>query len=79
MTAPAPDGRPWVNAGGYQARMGRSSFLIRCPFCGGESRTFIWSIAGGGKRCEVRGCDALFGSTGSAVLSPRRRKKGTPL
>lgn len=58
--------RPWVNAGGHRSVMGRSSFLICCPFCKGETRAFTWSLCGGGKRCENRACGALFGGRGDA-------------
>lgn len=39
---------------------GRSSVVIKCPFCGSRSRAFIWSLAGNGKRCENRSCRAMF-------------------
>ena len=34
-----------------------------CPFCGDEIKAFLWSLSGGGKRCN---CGALFGSGGRA-------------
>jgi len=45
-------------------RMGRSTILITCPFCGVEVEAFVWSLAGSGKRCP--GCGAkhtYFGRT----------------
>jgi hypothetical protein len=47
-------------------RMGRSSITIRCPFCDWLTTAFLWSLAGGGKRCGNRDCGALFGSSGTA-------------
>lgn len=55
--------REWKNIGGYRSEIGRSSFRLRCPFCSRELRVAVWSISGGGKRCE---CGAIFGSGGSA-------------
>lgn len=34
-----------------------------CPFCGVEVKAYVWSICGGGKRCD---CGAIFGGMGSA-------------
>jgi hypothetical protein len=48
---------------GYRPQMGRSSVVIVCPFCQAHVTAFLWSIAGGGKRCK---CGALFGSRGQA-------------
>lgn len=48
---------------GGSSRMGRSTVIITCPFCKDSVTAFIWSLCGGGKRCD---CGALFGSLGSA-------------
>lgn len=37
--------------------------FIDCPFCKAEVRAYVWSLAGGGKRCE---CGAIFSAYGSA-------------
>ena len=47
------------NARNYISRMGRSSIDIICPFCGGTTTAFLWSLPNG-KRCEI-GCGAIFG------------------
>jgi hypothetical protein len=47
----------------HRAQMGKSSLVIHCPFCQASILTYLWSLAGGGKRCE---CGALFGSGGEA-------------
>ena len=36
---------------------------IDCPWCGREVKAYLWSLSGGGKRCE---CGALFGASGVA-------------
>lgn len=36
---------------------GRSYLYITCPFCEEQTRAYIWSLAGSGKRCD--GCGAL--------------------
>ena len=60
----------------FTPRMGRTSALVGCPFCGATVEVFTWSFAGGGKRCP---CGALFGRTtsyarvtGSSVQEPGR-------
>lgn len=45
---------------GYRADFGRASIMIICPFCGDHCRGYVWSLAGGGKRCP--GCRCLHGS-----------------
>lgn len=46
--------------------MGKTRIRIECPFCIGSSWAYVWSLCGGGKRCEYKDCRALFGSTGQA-------------
>jgi hypothetical protein len=46
---------------------------IQCPFCGHVSRAYWWSIFGGGKLCEGKGCHAKFNSWGNAY--PRKAKE----
>lgn len=48
---------------GRRERMGRTSVTIWCPFCSRGVETFVWSLAGGGKRCD---CGAIFTSMGNA-------------
>jgi hypothetical protein len=42
--------------------MGRVALTLTCPFCHGPTDTFLWALSGTGKRCEIPGCGALFGS-----------------
>lgn len=51
--------------------MGKTSIQIKCPFCSQVSKTYVWSLAGNGKRCTNSKCDALFVSWGYATLKPR--------
>lgn len=46
------------------SRFGRSWCDITCPFCGRVVRAYIWSLAGGGKRC---GCGAKHLSDGTTL------------
>lgn len=39
------------------AQHGRSTGYIDCPFCSEAVLVFLWSLAGGGKRCA---CGAKF-------------------
>lgn len=46
------------------AAAGRSTIDIECPFCGEEATAFLWSLAGGGKKCV---CGALMTNDGIAT------------
>ncbi len=37
--------------------------MFDCPFCTCEVKAYVWSICGGGKRCQ--NCGALFGGSGN--------------
>lgn len=55
-----------VRQGGFSG-LGQRYVMIRCPFCGTESKAYIWSISGGGKLCEnKKACGAKFASFGNA-------------
>ena len=41
----------------YNSEHGRSTAVIRCPFCQRKITVYIWSLAGSGKRCD---CGALL-------------------
>lgn len=56
-------GKPY-HSHGYRSVMGRSTVEIVCPHCGTQSRAYIWSLSGGGKKCENRACGAMHTSTG---------------
>ena len=36
---------------------GKSTMVVKCPFCGKEIEVYIWSFAGSGKRCS---CGAIL-------------------
>lgn len=40
---------------------------IECPFCGTESRAYVWSLSGGGKKCTNRKCGAKHTSWGQSL------------
>ena len=46
------------------SRHGKSTVRIKCPFCDEMNIAYIWSLSGGGKRCED--CGSMFGSHGEA-------------
>ncbi len=65
--------RVYENSSTYAA-VGTSYCYIKCPFCGDRVKTYIWSISGGGKRCD---CGALFDSRGNAFhLTEYAKLKG---
>lgn len=43
--------------------VGRAAVYIKCPFCDTWITAYLWSIAGGGKRCT---CGAFFNAYGTA-------------
>ena len=52
------------DCGGYlrkRAEPGRTRVDLRCPFCKATVTAYVWSLSGGGKRCD---CGALAGSGG---------------
>lgn len=56
----AKEFRPTIILDGGSSRHGRSTMMVKCPFCEEEVKVFIWSFAGSGKRCS---CRALLGRT----------------
>lgn len=46
--------------------VGHTLVYISCPFCGNETEAHLWSLCGGGKRCETEECGAIFGGLGNA-------------
>ena len=40
--------------------IGRSKGFVRCPFCGHRKIVYLWSFAGGGKRCVNPCCRAFL-------------------
>lgn len=45
---------------------GRTCVRTSCPFCTQSLLIYVWSLRGGGKRCENRDCGAMLGSGGTA-------------
>jgi hypothetical protein len=46
------------------SEMGKRRGSIDCPFCNFRFTAYVWSIAGGGKKCP--NCGAMHGSFGQA-------------
>lgn len=44
--------------------MGRSRVTVVCPWCDAHVVAYLWSLAGGGKRCT---CGVMFTGKGEAV------------
>lgn len=49
-----------------RSEMGKSRVYIECPFCLTRFWAYIWSISGGGKKCENKQCGAIHTSFGIA-------------
>ena len=41
---------------------GRSRIVFACPWCQQDVTAYVWSVTGGGKRCD---CGAIFGGSGT--------------
>lgn len=48
---------------------GRSKGVIVCPCCGSHTSIYLWSFAGGGKKCNS--CGVLIGYSG-ALIDPKK-------
>jgi len=57
-------------------QMGKSRIKVECPFCGTRFWAYIWSISGGGKKCENKKCGAKHGSSGIAYPVVGRENSG---
>ena len=49
--------RPTINLGVGSREHGRSTMMVKCPFCEEKTEVYIWSFYGSGKRCS---CGALL-------------------
>lgn len=58
-------GREFRVLGHYPAP-GRTRVKIECPFCLSHFFAYVWSISGGGKKCENKACGAMHTSSGTA-------------
>lgn len=67
-----PESRSHERSGSVGNRNGRSWCYIVCPFCQTRCRAYVWSLAGGGKKCPD--CGALHGNYGRT--DRRTAKKG---
>lgn len=54
------------------SEMGKSTIEIRCPFCGELVTAYIWSYAGGGKKCTK--CKALLSGNSARILQSKKGK-----
>ena len=66
------DRRQHSRTGSYSQAQGGSYCYIVCPYCGATVKAFIWSLAGGGKKCE---CGALHGGWGYTIAPVHKPKK----
>lgn len=55
--------RDYAASRGHARASGRSFMIISCPFCGANVKAFIWSIRGGGKRCDCGAMHSWIGHT----------------
>ena len=62
--------RPLTNISRFSSEFGRASIKFNCPFCFYPIVAYIWSFAGGGKRCS--NCGAI--AAGGMLWQARRRR-----
>lgn len=55
----------------YRAEFGTANVQVRCPFCSTVVKAYIWSMAGGGKKCP--GCGAIH--TGHGLTFKKTKLK----
>ncbi len=48
-------------------------YWFECPWCHAKVKAYLWSLAGGGKRCS---CGAIFGTLGRGY---KRRAAGSSI
>ena len=60
LASPNCEHREYSRTSAYKV-FGRSFVYITCPFCEVRVKAYIWSLAGGGKRCD---CGALHDNMG---------------
>lgn len=54
--------RQFTCDGKYPHPNGRSYTNVTCPFCDWETRAYLWSLAGSGKKCANPNCGAVHAS-----------------
>ncbi len=59
--------KKWILKGGSPRANGRTFVDLVCPFCGEETRAYVWSLCGEGKVCGTKGCKAKFCRAGYSV------------
>ena len=60
------------------SEMGRSYIYIRCPFCEAETKAYIWSLAGSGKKCQ--NCNAIHRwHRNVSQIKGKSQRMGVPL
>ena len=52
MNLSKAESRPYVTKEYVSEENGRSHIWLNCPFCKASVKAYVWSLAGGGKRCE---------------------------
>lgn len=51
---------------GYEAGWGKATVKVACGLCNAEHTVFKWSLAGGGKRCDI--CNSKIGYERTSAL-----------
>jgi len=60
-----PESRAHERTVRHAYQVGRSYCYIRCPFCDLTVKAYVWSLAGGGKKCPR--CGALHTYSGRSI------------
>jgi hypothetical protein len=58
-----PDHRRKYTHSQVNSEIGKSYIMIECPFCSKVVKAYVWSLAGGGKKCECGAIHVRWGVT----------------
>lgn len=58
---------------GYSAQFGRANVQVKCPFCFHTVTAYVWSLAGGGKKCKCGALHGSFGMTFAPIIKTKKR------
>lgn len=67
------EGKHHSRTGRYSEASGRSYCYITCPFCLARVKTFIWSLCGGGKKCDCGAIHTSMGFTYPPLPKPEKK------
>lgn len=68
------NGVQYSHTANFSMPSGRTYCYITCPFCQAQVKAFIWSLCGGGKKCDCGAKHGGFGLTYKPIIEPKKKK-----